>query len=253
MASTNLSARMSRYSALLALTFMASAAPALAAPETRTVTGNRVELGEILPHAPEAMHAIDICPSPQVGTSRLLDRALIERQVSSAGFDLGDLDVPSAVRVERAGRKYTPVELGELLNEPVSRALPPGVALVSVQPSVTVTLEHDAKPGAINLPKLPRRLGSVRVAFTVEFHGEEAPIRVPVTAIVQVSAHAATSAVARGARVQLTIQRGSARITADATALGEGNVGDQLRFRVSSTGKVLRGILISPTMAKVSD
>jgi hypothetical protein len=227
--------------------------PAAASPETRTVTGNRVELGEVLPGAPESMHAIDICPSPQVGTSRLLDRALIERQVRAAGFDLSAVNVPPSVRVERTGHKYTPSELGELLTLPVSNALPAGVTLVQVQSAVAVTLEQGAKPGAINLPKLPHRLGSVRVAFAVEFHGEDSPIRVPVTAIVQISDHAAQAAVVRGGRVQLTIQRGSALIAADATALSDGNVGDELRFRVSSTGKVLRGVLVSPRLAKVND
>jgi Chaperone for flagella basal body P-ring formation len=238
---------------LLALASLSATSLAFAAPETRTVTGNRVELGEVLPHAPESMHAIDICPSPQVGTSRLLDRALITRQVQAAGFDLSGLDIPTSVRVERTGHKYTPTELGELLQGPVSQALPAGVTLVQVQPTVSVTLEPGAKPGTINLPKLPRRLGSVRVAFAVEFHGQDAPVRVPVTAIVEISDHAARSSVVRGARVQLAIQRGSARIAADATALSDGDVGDELRFRVSSTGKVLRGVLVSPTLAKVSE
>lgn len=239
--------------ALTAVAALLAARPAAAAPETRTVTGSRVELGEVLPAAPEVMHAIDICPSPQAGTSRLLDRALIARQVRAAGFDPSVLAIPTSVRVERSGHKYTQAELGQLLHEPVSRALPSGVTLVQVQSTVAITLEEGAQPGAIHLPKLPQRLGSVRVAFTVEFHGEDTPVRVPVTAVVQISGRAAQSTVARGARVQLTIQRGSARIAADATALSDGNVGDELRFRVSSTGKVLRGVLVSPTSAKVSD
>lgn len=240
--------------ALLTFTSFSLACPALlAAPPVRTVTGNRVELGEVVPDAPASMHAIDICPSPQVGTSRLLDGALIARQVRAAGFDLTELTVPVAVRVERTGRHYSPAELEQLLRDPVSRLLPPGVSLVQIQPSVPVMLEQDAKPGLITLPKLPRRLGSVRVAFVVEFNGEDTPTRVPVTAIVQISKDASQSAVKSGGRVQLEIVRGSTRISADATALTDGDVGEELRFRVNSTGKVLRGVLVSPTLAKVSD
>src|SRR5690606_34362467 len=122
---------------VLAACFVASSA--FAAPETRPVKGNRVELGEVLPNAPESMHAIDICPSPSVGTSRLIDRALIERQVKAAGFDVSELVVPTSVRVERTGRKYTPTELGDLLRGPVASALPAGVTLVQVESSVAVT------------------------------------------------------------------------------------------------------------------
>lgn len=245
---------LSRYRATsVVLAACLAATSTFAGPETRPVKGNRVELGEVLPNAPESMHAIDICQAPPVGTSRLIDRALIQRQVKAAGFDVSELVVPTSVRVERAGRKYTPTELGELLRGPVASALPAGTTLVQVESSVAVTLEEGAKPGAIHLPKIPHRLGSVRIAFAVEFHGDDAPLRVPVTAIVQMSEHAAKAAVSRGARVQLAILRGSARIAAEATALSDGDVGDELRFRVNSTGKVLRGVVVSPTLATVRD
>lgn len=229
------------------------ASSALAAPQTVAVTGNRVELGEVLPNAPETMRAIDICAAPKVGTSRLLERQVIERQVQAAGFETAGLNLPPAVRIERAGHKYTPTELGALLEKPVIQALPEGVSLLHVEATVAITLETGATPGPITLPKLPDRIGSVRVAFSVEFMGEDTPIRVPVTAVVQIAEHAARAAMPRGSRVQLAITRGSARITADATALADGNVGEEVRFRVNSTGKVLRGVVVSSTLAKVSD
>lgn len=242
-----------RLCGLVGVTAWLCASTAGAAPQTVAVAGARVELGEILPNAPVTMRAIDICATPKVGTSRLLERQIIERQIQAAGFEVAGLSLPPSVRLERAGHKYTPAELGALLEKPVSQALPAGVSLLQVEATVAITLEEGALPGPITLPKLPDRIGSVRVAFSVEFMGEDTPIRVPVSAVVQISEHAARATMPRGSRVQLAITRGSARITADATALGDGNIGEELRFRVNSTGKVLRGVVVSATLAKVSD
>lgn len=244
---------LSRFCGLIGVAAWLCAPGVGAVPQTVAIAGGRVELGEILPNAPESMRAIDICAAPKVGTSRLLERQVIERQVQAAGFDTSGLTLPPSVRIERTGHKYTPAELGAMLEKPVSQALPAGVSLLQVEATVALTLEEGALPGPITLPKLPDRIGSVRIAFSVEFMGNDTPIRVPVTAIVQIAEHAARAAMARGSRVQLAITRGSARITADATALADGNIGEELRFRVNSTGKVLRGIVVSPTLAKVSD
>lgn len=228
--------------------------PAYATPLERTVSGPRVELGELLPNAPEFMHAIDICDSPAVGTSRLLERSVITRQVRAAGFDLDGLDIPTSIRINRPGRRYTSADLSALLQAPVTRALPSGVTLLRIDTSASLNLEENVSPRPISLPKLPRRTGAVRVAFTVEFPvSGDVPVRVPVTATVQIASDAARPAVARGSKVSLTIQRGSARITADALTMADGEIGDELRFRVASTGKVLRGVLVSPTTALVRD
>lgn len=231
-----------------------SVAPTVSAwPESRIVTGPRVELGELLPEAPEVMRAIDICPTPRVGTSRLIEKQVIERQVRAAGFDLDGLKLPASIRVERDGRRFAANELGQMLEEPVRRALPPGVTLIQVEATVSMVLEVGATPAPISLPKLPRRVGAVRVAFSAEFPADGAPIRVPFTAVVQISEQATRTAMTRGQRVQLAIVRGPARITADAIALSDGNVGEELQFRVTSTGKVLRGLLVSATRATVKD
>jgi Chaperone for flagella basal body P-ring formation len=227
---------------------------AQAQPVVRQVSGPRVELGEVVLDAPDLMRAIDICASPAVGASLLLDRQNIERQVRAAGFDTADLSLPAAVRVSRTGRKFTPAEVSAMLEGPIKSALPAGATLLQIQSTASLSLEEGTQPGPIALPKLPRRTGSVRVAFTVEFVvAGDAPVRVPVSATLQLDSRAARSAVAQGAKVDLVIVRGAARVTAAATTLTEGDVGDELQFRVTSTGKVLRGVLVSPTSARVRD
>jgi flagella basal body P-ring formation protein FlgA len=58
-------------------------------------------------------------------------------------------------------------------------------------------------------------------------------------------------AVSKGARVQLMIESGPARITATAVALNDGEVGETLQFRVATTQKILFGKLENPTLARV--
>jgi flagella basal body P-ring formation protein FlgA len=57
--------------------------------------------------------------------------------------------------------------------------------------------------------------------------------------------------VSKGARVQLLIESGPARITATAIALTDGEIGDTLQFRVATTQKLLFGRVEEPTLARV--
>lgn len=224
-----------------------------AQPPPRVVAGPRIELHELVPQVPELLREIDIAPSPALGASQLIDRAMVVRQIKAAGFDARNLDIPAVVRAERRGRKFTEAELSALLGDAVTQALPPGVTLIQLAPAVALTLDEDATPGPVVLPKLPKRIGTVKVAFSVEFSTSEgAARRLPVTAIVNMNAEAATSAVPRGTQVQLSIQSGSATVAADGTSLTDGNIGDKLRFRVNRTGRVLWAVLTSTSKARVA-
>jgi flagella basal body P-ring formation protein FlgA len=131
--------------------------------------------------------------------------------------------------------------------------LPTGVTLIQLAPAVALTLDETATPGPIVLPKLPKRVGTVKVTFSVEFATDDGTARrLPITAILNMNVQAATSTVSRGSMVQLSIQSGSATVAADGTSLSDGNIGDKLRFRVNRTGKVLWAVLTSPTNARVT-
>jgi hypothetical protein len=234
---------------------VAVAAPshAQSEPPSRVVSGTRIELHELVPTVPELFRQIDIAPCPAIGASQLIDRDTIVRQVKAAGFDSRELSIPAVIRAERPGRKFTEAELSTLLGDAVTEALPAGVTLIQLAPAVALTLDETAVPGPVVLPKLPKRVGTVKVTFSVEFTTSDGMgRRLPITAIVNINAEAATSTVARGSAVQLTIQSGSATVAADGTSLSEGNVGEKLRFRVNRTGKVLWAVLTSPTRARVT-
>jgi Chaperone for flagella basal body P-ring formation len=231
---------------------MVCARNAHADPIVRTVTGPRIELHELVPTVPELMREVDIAPSPAVGASQLIDRDTIIRQVKAAGFDAREVTLPPVIRAERPGRKYTEAELSALLNDAVTRALPAGVTLIQLAPAVALTLDETATPGPIVLPKLPKRVGTVKVTFSVEFATSDGiGRRLPISAIVNMNAEAASSTIARGSLVQLSIQSGAATVAADGTSLGDGNIGEKIRFRVNRTGKVLWAVLTSPTKARV--
>lgn len=226
---------------------------AAAQPVGRTVAGPRIELHELIPTVPDLFREIDIAPSPALGASQLIDRDMVLRQVKAAGFDARELAIPAVIRAERPGRKFTEAELSALLGDAVTQALPPGVTLIQLAPAVALTLDETATPGPIILPKLPKRVGTVKVSFSVEFASSDGVgRRLPVTAVVNMNAEAATSAVPRGTLVQLSIQSGGATVAADGTSLTDGNIGDKLRFRVNRTGKVLWAVLTSTTKARVA-
>ncbi len=223
-----------------------------AQPIARIVSGPRIELHELVPTVPELLREIDIAPSPALGASQLIDRETIVRQVKAAGFDTLGIAIPAVVRAERPGRKFTEAELSALLGDAVSQTLPAGVTLIQLAPAVAMTLDETATPGPIVLPKLPKRVGTVKVTFSVEFASSDGVSRrLPVSAVLNMNSEAATSTVARGSLVQLAIQTGAATVAADGTSLTDGNIGDKLRFRVNRTGKVLWAVLTSPTKARV--
>lgn len=217
------------------------------------VAGARMELGELVPSAPNVMHGIDIGPAPSPGGSRLVSRDTIIRQVRAAGFDPSTLALEPSLRARRAGKKYTSKDLEQLITAPIELALPNGVTLVALKVSSSMTLEQ-VKVGPVRLPKLPKRTGVVKVAFSVEFlDGSASSKRLPVTAVVSQTEAAIQSTVSRGQKIQLTIQHGSVRISADSIALSAGDIGDEMRFRVLRTGKVLLGKLTSPSDALVRE
>ena len=92
-------------------------------------------------------------------------------------------------------------------------------------------------------------------SYHLMFIGLKAPFtkdaRVPVTLVLELSHEAAAPTLAKGARVDLVIARGATRISASGVALDDAELGEVKSFRVSSTGKVLRARLDSPTLAVV--
>ena len=97
-----------------------------------------------------------------------------------------------------------------------------------------------------------RRPGPATLTAIVELlHDGEVVSRLPITLLVEVSERAATPLVDKGARIDLVITRGSARISAAGVALEAAEIGEVASFKVSTTQKVLRARVESATRALV--
>lgn len=240
---------------LVALSLTAAAlgfSPAALAEPSRTLESVRIRLGEIADTSDAELAAVDLGAAPPPGSSRLISREDVLRELRLQGLEGRKLNFPSVLRVVSASRRYSPNELSALLLPEVNAALPPGVTLKELKaPRGVVTAPH-VTVGRIKLPKLTRRAGAVDLTLVADLMQDGAVLtRVAFGLSIDVSEQAAAPALDKGARVDLVILTGSARISASAIALEAGDIGDVISFKVSTTQRVLRGRLESRTQAHV--
>ncbi|HET9931235.1 MAG TPA: flagella basal body P-ring formation protein FlgA [Polyangiaceae bacterium] len=226
--------------------------PAALAEPTRTLESARIQLGQIAETTDAELAAVDLGASPPPGSSRLISREDVMRELRAQGLEQRKLSFPPVLRVVSASRRYSPSELSALLLPEVNAALPPGVTLKELKaPRALVTAPH-VTVGRIKLPKLARRAGPVDLTLVADLMHDGAVLtRVAFGLAVDVSEQAAAPLVDKGARVDLVILTGSARISASAVALEPADVGDVVSFKVSTTQRVLRARLESRTQAQV--
>jgi len=227
--------------------------PGLATAETtRTLDRTRVHLGDLLSTQDSELGAVDLGPAPPPGSSRLISREDVVRELRVQGLEQRKLNIPEVMRVVSASRRYTPSEVSALLLPQVSSALPPGVELQQLKISHGIVTSPRVQVGPIKLPKLARRAGSVDVTVVADLLNEgEIVTRLAFGLTLNVSEQAAAPLVDKGARVELVILSGSARISAGAVALEAANLGEVIPFKVSTTQRVLRGRLETRNQAVV--
>lgn len=220
----------------------------------RDVEGLRIELGELLPDVADELKNVDIGATPPPGSSRLLTRKEVARQLQQAGFEPSLGSLPDVLRVRSPGKKYSANELSDWLTPAVRRALPSGVTLVRVKATSSVTLSPDANIGQVLMPKLPKRVGTVQTALTAVLTlDQETTHHLPISAVVTIDSGAARYDVERGSDVTLLIRKRSLRISAAGTALKDADIGDVVSVRVKNTGHTLLARLINTTEAEVVD
>lgn len=236
--------------ALLAAALLASA-PALAEP-VRLVESARVRLTDLVQTSDAELADIDLGPAPPPGSSRVFSRGEILRALESRGASLRGKPLPATIRVQSAGKRFSTSELEELVDGAVRAALPPGAKVRSLRVSRAVLTSPRVEVGSVRVPRLVRRAGPLTVTASVDLmHDGEVADRLPVTVALELDERAARALVQKGARVDLVIARGPARISASAVALDDVELGEVRSFRVSSTSKILRARLESPTLAVV--
>lgn len=216
------------------------------------VESARLRLSDLIQTSDPELAEIDLGPAPPPGSSRLFARAEIRRILESFGTDAQRVSLPASIRILSAGRRFSPSELQSLVEPRVRAALPSGVTLKSLRAARPVLASPRIQVGEVRLPRLVRRPGEATLTASVDLlHDGVVTLRLPVTLSVEQSAEAAAPLVRKGARVDLVIARGPARISASAVALQDAELGETCSFRVSSTSKILRARVESPTLALV--
>jgi hypothetical protein len=234
---------------LLALALTASSAMA---EELRLIRGAQIHLSDLVASLPAEVPDLELGAAPPPGSSRLLPKSEIENAASRSGVSLKSLKLPHVVRVTSAAKRWSTDELVSAALPTLTRALPNGVTVKRVKTSAKAVTSPNASVSGVRLPKLPRREGEHMTTATIELsHEDEIVARIPLALTLNISSAAALPAVTKGARVQLVIESGPARITAAAIALADGEVGETLQFRVATTHKILFGKLEEPTLARV--
>lgn len=225
--------------------------PALAEP-VRTLESTRIRLGELTETSDPELKALDLGPAPPPGSSRLISREDIQRELRAQGLEQKKLSFPAVLRVVSASRRYSQNELSALLLPEVNRALPPGVSLKELKAPRALVTAPRVSVGRIKLPKLARRAGQVDVTVVADLLQDgEVVTRLAFGLSLDVSEQAAAPLIDKGARVDLVILTGSARISASAVALEAVDIGEVASFKVSTTQRVLRARLESRTQAQV--
>jgi hypothetical protein len=236
-------------SLLLALTLLATRANA---EEVRLVRGAQIHLSDVVPSLPAEVPDLELGSAPPPGSSRLLPRAEIENAAARSGVSLKTLRLPQVVRVTSAAKRWSSDELVSAALPALTGALPNGVTVKRAKTLSKALTSPNASVSAVRVPKLPRREGEHMTTATIELSNDgEIVARLPLAVTLAISSAAAVPAVTKGSRVQLMIESGPARITATAVALGDGEIGETLQFRVATTQKILFGKVENATLARV--
>jgi len=238
------------YAPLLAALVCASATAS--ADEARIVSGAQVHLSDVVSDLPADVPDLEIGSAPPPGSSRTIARSEIQDAASKSGISLKQLKLPNAVRVTSAAKRWSTEDLGLAALPALSQALPLGVTVKRARATSKVVTSPGARISAVRVPRLPRREGEYLTTATIELSNDgQIVARIPFQLSLDISASAALPTVSKGARMQLLIESGPARITATAIALTDGEIGDTLQFRVATTQKILFGRVEEPTLARV--
>ncbi len=239
--------------AFLGFCALAAFTPAAHAETEQTIDSARIRLSDVSDGYDDGeLATLDLGPAPPPGNSRLLSRGEVEDQLRAAGSDAKSLRMPATLRVRSAAKRWSPAELGAAIASKLESALPFGVKLKSTKLTRTIVTSPSVKFGEVHFPKVPKHEGETTLTATIDVEQEDVTVmRVPINLVVLVTEAATRPTAEKGARINLVIEHGPARVTAIATAMSDTDLGESGLFRVTATQRVLRARLLTPDTAKV--
>jgi hypothetical protein len=216
----------------------------------RTVDASRIVVGDLVEGSEYG--DLELGPAPPPGGSRLVERREVLDAIRQSGGTVSQVKMPSTVRVVRASRRLDTRALEAMAEPLLIKALPGGVTIHAFHALHTLVVSPSATLRKSPMSKLPRRAGEVRTTVMFEFVSDgEVEARLPVAVTLNLDERAAQADVVRGARIDLVIERGPAKVTASGFAMSDGDVGDVISVRVDSTQKILEARLESSASARV--
>jgi hypothetical protein len=237
---------------VLTFSFVCAASLELRAETSRTIDSAEIQLGDVISNASDETKSVGLGKAPPPGASRLMSKSEIVSILEAQKVSTEGLKIPDSVRIVRSSRRFTQKELEKLVSPAIGAAIPRGVRIEKLEIRRGLTLPPSASAAAVKMPKLPKKAGKSRITVTVEVtHDDSIVARIPVSLNLDISEEASKAAVERGARVDLVIERGPARITAAAIAMTDGDIGEVIQFKVESTRKMVSGRVESTRFAKV--
>lgn len=235
----------------LTLAHAGSVTPA-GAEEGRLVRGAQVRLSDLVHELPAEVPDLEVGAAPPPGTSRTIARGEILAAADKSGVNLKQLRLPQSVRVTSAAKRWSTEDLANAATPHLMNALPAGVSIRRARATGKAVTSPSATISAVRVPRLPRREGEYLTTATIELSNDgQIVARVPLQLSLEITASAAVATVTKGARLQLMIESGPARISATAIALSDGEVGETLQFRVATTNKILYGKVLDASLARV--
>jgi len=212
----------------------------------RQVGHARIGLCDVVEAAPAALCAVDLGPSPLAGSSRLLLRDEMARALPT-GTKLEAL--PEAVRVTRKTRSLGVTDIEKVTKDAVAlEPLPRGATLVAVRPKGPVSIVEGFDSVVAQLPKVPRKSGTIAVIITLSFR--EGGVTVgsfDVPCELSLPSKAAVPDVKRGSSATLIVRRGLIEVHAVVTTGADADLGDEVAVTVADSNRVLRGRLAAVT------
>jgi hypothetical protein len=222
------------------------------ADEARVIRGAQVHLSDVVSELPADVPDLELGAAPPPGSSRTIAKSEIQDAAHKSGVSLKLVKLPPAVRVTSAAKRWSTEDLTNAALPALSRVLPIGVGIRRARALSKAVTSPGASVSAVRVPRLPRREGEYLTTAIIELSNDgQIVARIPLQLSLDISSTAAQPAISKGARVQLMIESGPARITATAVALSDGELGDTLQFRVATTHKILYGKVEEPTLARV--
>ncbi|HVY27867.1 MAG TPA: flagella basal body P-ring formation protein FlgA [Polyangiaceae bacterium] len=242
---------LARALALLALPLALTSSLARA-DEARLVRGTAVRLSDVVSELPAEVTDFEIGAAPPPGSSRTISKGDIVDAASKSGVSVKQVKLPLTVRVTSAAKRWNVEELAGAATPELLKALPNGVSVKHAKALAKAVTSPSATISAVRVPKLPRREGEYLTTAMIELSNDgQVVARIPLQLALDISGAAAMPTVTKGARLQLIIEMGPARVSATAIALSDGELGDTLQFRVAATQKILYGKVEQPTLARV--